>query len=107
MKALVRTNAVDLRDTSLAALVSAGSVAAAGVLILTLTDPGPLAIGMALHIAIMNVLAPVIAIYVAPYLPRILERRGVLALAGIAQMVLLWAWHAPSVQLAASAAPVV
>jgi putative membrane protein len=56
---------------------------------------------MALHIAIMNVAAPLVAAW-TPVRPVWMERRGFLVAAALAQMILLWAWHLPAVHRMAS-----
>jgi putative membrane protein len=87
------------------AVLSAGLVFLAGAVTLPLMDLGPISLGMALHILAMNVVAPIAAI---PLIGRIgsgAMRPGVLALSAVAQLALLWAWHAPAVQLAASGHP--
>jgi putative membrane protein len=96
----------DTRHMALPALVSAGLVTAVGALILALTEPGPLSIQMTLHIAVMNVISPLLGIYGAQRLSGSLARPAVLAAAGVAQMLLLWGWHVPAVQLAAATSPI-
>ncbi|MGQ4274550.1 cytochrome c oxidase assembly protein [Terrihabitans sp. B22-R8] len=97
-------SATDSRP-ALPALISAGFVVAAGMLILPFQEMGPLSVQMALHIAVMNVIAPLAAPFVMRAFPDALHRPGMLALAGIAQMALLWGWHLPAVQHASAASP--
>jgi putative membrane protein len=84
------------------AVFSSGLVLLAGLLTLPFMELGPLSLGMALHILAMNVVAPLVAIPLIPRIGSAALRPGVLALAAVFQMALLWAWHAPAVQLAAS-----
>lgn len=92
--------------TLVPALVSAFAVLATGASVLVFSDEGPLATHMAVHIAVMNVLAPISA--AAFWLARPLDGRprilpALLWPATIAQMALLWASHVPAVQTAAAA----
>jgi putative membrane protein len=87
----------------LAATLSAAFVAAAGLVVLMSHDLGPRTGQMLLHIAAMNVIAPLVAVLVADRLPSAVASTRTLWLAAAAQLVLLWAWHLPSVEKIASA----
>lgn len=89
------------RDSSaLAALISACAVLVAGIIALALTEPGPLSLQMAQHIFAMNVLGPLVA---AARPPRLRAGRVPAAwFAAGAQLLLLFAWHAPRLQQAAA-----
>lgn len=77
------------------AAASAASTFAVGVLIILLLDPGPLGASMAWHIGAMNVAAPLAALAVAHRLPP-RDRQRAFWIVCIAQIALLWAFHAPS-----------
>ena len=81
----------------LPAVVSAMAVAAAGTLAFAAHDFGPQSTHMVLHIAAMNVAAPLAAAALQS-LPRWIARYRTLWIAAALQLTLLWAWHAPSVQ---------
>ena len=87
---------------SLPATVSAIAVAAAGAVALIGYDFGPQSTHMALHIAAMNIAAPLTAALLVKRLPGWIERHRVLWLSAATQLLLLWAWHAPAVQNAAA-----
>lgn len=89
---------------ALPALISAGAVLLAGLPTIWLLELGPLSALMVQHLLVMNVLAPLAAATLAWRLGPESDRARVLWGAGIAQIALLWAWHAPSVQRAASSA---
>lgn len=88
------------RDGVRALRASALFVVAAGVLTSALVEIGPLSLQMLLHLAVMSVLAPL----AATLLPSRPEggRSAAIWGAGLLQMLLLWAWHAPALQMAAS-----
>lgn len=87
-------------DTSWPVLIGAGALAVSGLITASLVELGPLSLQMLQHLALMNVVAPLMALG--------LSRSGPFAatsllLAGFVQLVALWVWHAPTVQhLAAS-----
>lgn len=85
---------------ALAPMVSAGFVFAAGAVTLVLLEPGPLSLQMTQHLFVMNVAAPLLAGVRRE--PRF-SYPGVLWIAALAQIALLWTWHLPSVQTAAAA----
>jgi putative membrane protein len=86
---------------ALPARLSAVAVIVAGLLVLLSHELGPRAWHMALHIAVMNVLAPLSA----SLWPARSSSTRRLWLAGILQLALLWAWHVPAVERIASASP--
>ena len=87
--------------TALPATASATAVLATGLLLVSLHTLGPLSAHMALHIALMNVAAPLGAVWLARK-PLVATSRPFTAWAvGAIQAVLLWSWHAPSLQRAA------
>jgi len=90
---------------TLPATLSAIAVAAAGALIFLAYDFGPQSLHMALHIAAMNVAAPLAAALLSRRLPSWVGRCRALWFSAAAQLVLLWAWHAPLVQHAAAGSP--
>lgn len=80
------------------------AVLAAGALALAVLDLGPLSAHMAQHIALMNVLSPLAAILIcasgyAASIGALREGPGGLWLAAALQVLLLWAWHLPSLQV--------
>jgi putative membrane protein len=60
-----------------------------------LANFGPLSAGMAGHILLMNLLAPLVAASAARSSPAILRHFRGLAAPTLVQLVLLWGWHAP------------
>jgi putative membrane protein len=87
------------------AVASAAAVLAAGVVVLALHDPGPQARHMALHIATMNVVAPLLAAVLAVrHRSRDMRARQLWG-AALAQTAALFAAHIPAVQGAALAHP--
>lgn len=83
---------------TLPAVVSAFSVTVAGILAFLAYDFGPQSTHMALHIAAMNVAAPLAAAAFAKSLPDWAGWYRTLWISAALQLALLWAWHAPSVQ---------
>ncbi|MDU0340502.1 cytochrome c oxidase assembly protein [Bosea rubneri] len=80
-------------------LAGALTLLVAGGVTLPLVEPGPLSVQMMLHLGLMNIVAPVIAVL----LRHRFDASTAILPAGLAQMVALWAWHAPMMQqLAAS-----
>ena len=88
------SNVLPAAASALAILV-AGSAA-------FLLPMGPLSAHMLLHIALMNLAAPLAAIALMRLFPARLDRAALLWGATIAQLVLLWAWHAPPAHRAAA-----
>lgn len=80
-----------------AAVWAAGTVLFAGAIILSLYELGSHSRHMALHIASMNVVAPLLAALVVNRGSALTTRPAVLWIATAVQIVLLWAWHAPVV----------
>ncbi len=85
--------------STIAPLASALLVVIAGAVTLPLVDMGPVSFRMMQHLALMNVAAPLLGACLAARLKMPCGPRWVW-LAALAQMVLLWAWHVPSVQQA-------
>ena len=90
----------------LPALISACAVLVLGISTHHLATPaplGPLSRHMAVHIALMNVAAPICAAVLWLAWPAARKPAGgaVLWTATIGQMVLLWVWHAPATHAAA------
>lgn len=80
-------------------LAGALTLLVAGGVTLPLVEPGPLSVQMMLHLGLMNIVAPVIAVL----LRHRFDASTSILPAGLAQMAALWAWHAPTMQqLAAS-----
>ena len=76
-------------------------------LMLGLAELGPLSSLMMQHLLVMNVIAPLASLVLAPRLDAEADRAGVLWAAGGAQILVLWGWHAPALQrLAAGSAGV-
>jgi putative membrane protein len=85
---------------TLPAIAGAAAVTIAGVVAVLAYELGPRSLQMALHIAAMSVVAPLAAALVSNHLPAWAGRYQTLWLSTAVQLVLLWAWHAPSVQSA-------
>lgn len=88
---------------TLPATASGLAVVIAGALTIFAYTLGPQSSHMALHIATMNVAAPFLAAALAPRLASAIGHPRILWAASAAQIVLLWAWHVPSLQQAAMA----
>ena len=88
---------------TLPATVSGFALVVAAALTLSAYALGAQSAQMALHIALMNVAAPLLSAALAAKLPGILGRPSTLWLAAGAQLILLWAWHIPCLQHAAMA----
>lgn len=70
-----------------------------------LANFGPLSVGMAGHIFLMNLLAPAVAVWSVRSAPWMASRVGGLAAPTMVQLVLLWGWHAPPSLVAAMDRP--
>lgn len=81
-------------------MTGAALVAIAGIVTVAAVDIGPLSLQMLQHLALMNVLAPLAAVLLARWLRRCSPDR--IWVAGLLQLLLLWAWHAPVLQQAAA-----
>ena len=80
-----------------AAVASVGAVLIAGAVILLTYDLGRFSVHMMLHIASMNVVAPLLAAWaIARWRPRGMPATWLWS-ATLIQIVLLWAWHSPAV----------
>lgn len=90
-------------EASSALLASAVLVIAVGLLAAALTDPGPLSRAMLLHIATMNVVAPLIAWALPAATPRFAGSRFLLGAMAV-QLIILWAMHTPPILGSASLA---
>jgi putative membrane protein len=103
-----RTEQIEI-NAQLPALISASAVLLLGIGIYSFVHLGPLSRHMGVHIALMNVAAPICAavVWLAWPAARNLASGNVLWTATIGQMVLLWAWHAPAVQASAMMSPLV
>lgn len=88
-------------DGLLGPALGAALVAALTVAVLGFFRLGPLSLQMLLHLAAMNMAGPFLAVAFGRRPPA-----SALWLATAAQMLLLWSWHAPPVQQAVSATPV-
>ena len=91
----------------LGALVGALAVATAGAVILAFVQLGPLSGHMVVHIAAMNVVAPLVAVGISRHYPKHLPRAsaGSLWLLTLGQMALLWGSHSPPIHHAAQSSP--
>jgi len=90
-------------DNRLAVRIGAMAVLAVGTVAVSAIDAGPLAGHMIVHIAAMNVAAPLVAVaWKRAPLP---ATSAALWSATFAQLGLLWALHAPAVHHAAHASP--
>lgn len=87
-------------DASGPVLVGVAVLAVSGLITGWLVEFGPLSLQMLQHLALMNVVAPLVALGLSRHGP---SAPTSLLLAGFVQLVALWVWHAPAVQhLAAS-----
>ena len=84
-------------------MFGASVLALGGAATLPLLTLGPLSAQMVQHLALLNVIAPLAAVLI-PW--RSASHSASIALAGMIQIGILWAWHAPGAQqlLAASIA---
>jgi len=90
-------------DNSFAVRIGAIAVLAVGTIVVGAIDAGALARHMIVHIAVMNLAAPLVAVaWKRAPLP---ATSAALWSATIAQLGLLWALHAPAVHHAAHASP--
>jgi putative membrane protein len=83
---------------ALPAIASAAAVLAASGLLLCIYDPGPMSAHMAIHIAAMNIVAPLGAVLLAR---KPADRAAAAWIMAAVQIGLLWIWHAPPLQRAA------
>ena len=105
----MRIGSLRSQNASSAAIGSAIAVGVTGLLAAIFVVPGPLAGHMALHIATMNVLAPLLALWICArgWLGRSVEHSSMLWGATLLQMALLWAWHSPPLQFASHTSPLI
>jgi len=71
-----------------------------GLVTASLIELGPLSLQMLQHLAVMNIAAPLAALHLGGR-----STPQALLSAGIAQLLALWAWHAPAVQQFAASSP--
>ena len=93
----------DHRLNTLPATVSGLAVIVAAALTLSVYEFGAQSAQMALHIALMNVAAPLMSAVFAAKLPSIIGRPRIMWFAAGVQLILLWGWHIPILQQAAMA----
>jgi putative membrane protein len=86
-----------LSEAAHAPLLSALAVGAGGTWVVALVDLGPVANHMALHIASMNIVAPLAAVAVRAYWRGSRIAPAQLWLAALAQMIVLWGAHVPTI----------
>jgi putative membrane protein len=94
----VRSNEARNVSGTLPATLSASCVLIGGVVVVSAHQLGPASTHMAVHIGLMNLVAPLAAAALAlgPFAGP--SRPGAVWSAAITQMVLLWCWHAPPLQ---------
>jgi putative membrane protein len=87
-----------VNDNRRAVLFGALAVPVAILFAAAMSQPGPLSWHMGLHIAAMNVIAPLLAVMLGRYGPSsVWSRPGVLWGLTLAQLTVLWAAHSPTV----------
>jgi putative membrane protein len=90
---------------TLPAIASASAVLVAGTIVLAAYDLGHFSAHMVVHIASMNVAAPLLAAWAMTHWPT----RGIPAswlwIATLVQIGLLWTWHSPAVHNATAEPP--
>lgn len=79
------------------ATASASAVLVAGAGVLLMYDLGNFSLHMMLHIASMNVAAPLLAAWAMTQWPTRGSRASSLWTATLVQIVLLWTWHSPGI----------
>jgi putative membrane protein len=84
------------------ATISAGAVLLVGAPVFLLAETGPVSNLMVQHLLAMNVVAPLVAVAISRWL--IVRPASIPSLcwSSVAQISMLWLWHAPSLQAAAS-----
>jgi putative membrane protein len=91
-----------LDGRALGPAVSAACVLATGILVLSQSDIGPLTLQMAQHLFVMNVAAPLAAVFFTARLPGATAGAAGFWIVALAQISILWLWHWPAVQTAAA-----
>lgn len=82
--------------TAQALIAGAFAVAVAAIIVVAFVEFGPLARHMAIHIATMNILAPLAAVAYRIFEPqKAIGSHRYLWIATGVQLALLWAWHSP------------
>lgn len=89
----------------LSAYASASVLLVIGGVTLTVVELGALSALMVQHLLVMNVVAPVLGAALSRHAAMPGGRPELLWTAALAQMLLLWGWHAPLVQQTAGASP--
>jgi putative membrane protein len=89
----------------LPAIASASAVLVAGMTVLAAYDLGRFSTHMMVHIASMNVAAPLLAAWAIARWPTRSVGASRLWIATLVQIVLLWAWHSPAVHNITAEAP--
>ena len=87
------------------AIASAAAVLVAGAAVLLIYDLGHLSLHMTMHIASMNVVAPLTAAWLIAHRQTSRIDASWLWVATLSQIALLWTWHAPAVQSAMVRSP--
>jgi putative membrane protein len=96
MRSSEALNAPGRHDALLSTAIGGCAVIAAGILALTFLQLGPISSHMAVHIGLMNIVAPCVAIALAWQYENRLGGKA-LWLATLLQMALLWASHSPPI----------
>jgi putative membrane protein len=79
------------------AIASASAVFVAGMIVLAAYDLGHFSVHMAVHIASMNIAAPLLAAWAMTHWATRGSRVSWLWIATLVQILLLWTWHSPAV----------
>ena len=87
-----------MSTAALPAIASATAVLIAGVIVLAVYDAGPFSFHMTLHIASMNIAAPLLGAILARLFFARGARPAFLWAVTLVQIVVLWIWHAPVLQ---------
>jgi putative membrane protein len=90
----------------LPAVASLAAVLGAGMAVLSILELGTLSAHMAVHILLMNVAAPLLAVVCSRHFPTVSDRGALLWAATAIQLALLWVWHAPPLHHAAMYSPI-
>lgn len=87
-----------MKPKALPAILSAGAVLLAGIVVISWVELEPLSFHMAQHIAFMNIIAPLTAVAITWGATSQPVSGRTLWMAALIQIFLLCAWHVPSVQ---------
>ncbi|PZN97809.1 MAG: hypothetical protein DCF30_15690 [Hyphomicrobiales bacterium] len=85
-------------NSAVAVLVSAGLVASVGVVTISVVEIGPLSLQMLQHLAVMNIVARLVSLGLGAWFAT--TGPHAIWIAGLLQLLLLWAWRAPAVKQA-------